>query len=299
VNTGAMPLYINVSNTSDDQMYEADYIILRTMDAKKMTYFAPPHFSFEYELSGDYYPGENILGDYYVREYAMKFFFHGQTEVEGIKNNVLLKIYNDACAKRPYAVTTPRSPQGQNNIYKNLKSTKTGEKLYRSCLHPIQSEYLEGIGLYKEFYEEDGKVYTSKLISIDNVPIQQYLKLNAQTIKWANEAKVQNTISEIEPTKIDIPNEYSGEETVFGFAHKGIKDDKIQPLVQEFIIPSVDKAKEPKPLKSGIIHTVEKGETLYRLAKQYNTTVEKLKDLNELNDNTIVVNQELLIRQAD
>ena len=128
---------------------------------------------------------------------------------------------------------------------------------------------------------------------------QQYLKLNAQTIKWANEAKVQNTISEIEPTKIDIPNEYSGEETIFGFAHKGIKDDKIQPLVQEFIIPSVDKAKEPKALKSGIIHTVAKGETLYRLAKQYNTTVEKLKDLNELNDNTIVVNQELLIRQAD
>lgn len=299
VNTGEMPLYINIPNASENQMFEADYVILRTMNAGKMTYFAPPHFSFEYQLSGDYYPGQTVVGDDYVREYAMQFFFHGQTEVAGIKNNVLLKIYNDACAKRPYAVTTPRSPQGQNNIYKELKSSQTGEKLYRSCLHPIQSEYLEGIGLYKEFYEEDGQTYTSKLISIDGVPIQQYLKLNAQNIKWANEEKAQNALSEVEPIRTEIPNEYFGGETVFGLTQKGVKDSKIQPLIQEFVKPSMDKLEAPHLIKTGIIHTVEKGETLYRLAKQYNTTVEQLKDLNELDNNTIIVNQELLIRVAD
>ncbi|MFV0565949.1 MAG: glucosaminidase domain-containing protein [Flavobacteriaceae bacterium] len=42
-------------------------------------------------------------------------------------------------------------------------------------------------------------------------------------------------------------------------------------------------------------HTVQKGETLYSLAKQYNTTVETLKTLNNLSDNTLSIGQELQV----
>ena len=41
------------------------------------------------------------------------------------------------------------------------------------------------------------------------------------------------------------------------------------------------------------IHTVQKGDTLYAIAKKYNLTVEELKSKNGLSDNTIAVGQEL------
>ncbi len=44
-------------------------------------------------------------------------------------------------------------------------------------------------------------------------------------------------------------------------------------------------------------HTVEKGETLYRLSKQYGVTVEDLKAWNNMTDNTIHVGQQLVVSQ--
>ena len=43
-------------------------------------------------------------------------------------------------------------------------------------------------------------------------------------------------------------------------------------------------------------HIVQEGETLYRLSKKYNTTVSKLKEINNLGDNTIIANQKLVVR---
>ncbi|GAB5565342.1 MAG: glucosaminidase domain-containing protein [Winogradskyella sp.] len=40
---------------------------------------------------------------------------------------------------------------------------------------------------------------------------------------------------------------------------------------------------------------VEQGDTLYSLAKQYNTTVDKIKSLNNMNSNDLVAGQELMI----
>jgi LysM repeat protein len=42
-------------------------------------------------------------------------------------------------------------------------------------------------------------------------------------------------------------------------------------------------------------YTVELDDTLYRIALMYNTTVDKLKELNNLKDNTIIVGQKLTI----
>ena len=45
----------------------------------------------------------------------------------------------------------------------------------------------------------------------------------------------------------------------------------------------------------GSYHTVEKGETLYRISKQYGVSVQDLKNWNNLGDNTIHVGQKLVV----
>ncbi len=47
---------------------------------------------------------------------------------------------------------------------------------------------------------------------------------------------------------------------------------------------------------SEISHSVVKGDTLYSLSKTYNTSVEKLKSLNNLIDNELSIGQILIIK---
>jgi len=42
---------------------------------------------------------------------------------------------------------------------------------------------------------------------------------------------------------------------------------------------------------------VEKGDTLYNLSKKHNTTVDQLKELNNLSSNTIIIGHELVISE--
>jgi LysM repeat protein len=44
-------------------------------------------------------------------------------------------------------------------------------------------------------------------------------------------------------------------------------------------------------------HTVARGDTLYRLSKQYGVTVDDLKVWNNLADNTIHVGQQIVVSQ--
>ncbi|MCB7482448.1 glucosaminidase domain-containing protein [Christiangramia sediminis] len=51
-----------------------------------------------------------------------------------------------------------------------------------------------------------------------------------------------------------------------------------------------------KPQESSETHVVKKGDTLYSLSKQYNTSVEEIKKINGLNGNTISIGQILSIK---
>ena len=46
-----------------------------------------------------------------------------------------------------------------------------------------------------------------------------------------------------------------------------------------------------------LIHVVQKGDTLYSIAKLYNTTVDKLKRLNNLSSNTLQVGQKIIVNE--
>ncbi|MFC0604806.1 muramidase family protein [Winogradskyella pulchriflava] len=62
----------------------------------------------------------------------------------------------------------------------------------------------------------------------------------------------------------------------------------------------VDNSSEPLVSKNNNnFHTVEKGQTLYSLAKQYNITVDELKQQNKLTSNIIKVGQKLRVSNFD
>jgi len=46
---------------------------------------------------------------------------------------------------------------------------------------------------------------------------------------------------------------------------------------------------------SSVAYTIVKGDTLYSISRRHNTTVEEIKELNGLTDNTLTIGQELLI----
>lgn len=51
-----------------------------------------------------------------------------------------------------------------------------------------------------------------------------------------------------------------------------------------------------KSISKGEFHIVEKGETLYGIARKYKTTVQKIRELNDLNGDFIDVNQKIIIK---
>ena len=53
--------------------------------------------------------------------------------------------------------------------------------------------------------------------------------------------------------------------------------------------------KIPKSTKENIVYTVKKGDNIYSISKTYNTSVDKIKKLNNLNTNTLSIGQKLLL----
>ena len=331
INHNATNLYLNINN----QSYKVAYTIYRTMSDNKMSYYAPPHMSFTYDYKNDHFPGDNIFkeGEGYDG-YIVRHYYHGSTEVEGIQNDVLLKMYNDACYNREYGVTVPLSNKGQVNPYLSTVSKTTNKPLYRSCQHPIQSEYLKGIGLYKEFYQEGDKVYGSDLVAIDDIPINDYLKLASHNYEFANfndnngGLAMQNapkapsstvTISENIPGRVSENIPGAKKSTIQDLAKVNTIKSPVQAFEKQqaikasnplsfdapdenmmFGAPKVKEAQTIEPMLTigpkKNVHIVQTGETLYRLAKKYDVSIEALRNLNDLKDNTIFVDQNLVVR---
>lgn len=97
----------------------------------------------------------------------------------------------------------------------------------------------------------------------------------------------------------------------YGLKYAGYATDyryptKLISIIERFELHKYDKIlpgqkiveyeyKQPNNI-SATVHIVKKGDTLYSLAKRYRTTVNRIKQLNNLNNNIININQELIIR---
>ena len=87
----------------------------------------------------------------------------------------------------------------------------------------------------------------------------------------------------------------------FGLDDLDFKDSDLAKLESDLDLGSNDvplesmSATSSMAVGSGHSHTVVKGETLYRLSKQYGVSVDDLKAWNNLPDNTIHVGQEIIV----
>lgn len=55
------------------------------------------------------------------------------------------------------------------------------------------------------------------------------------------------------------------------------------------------KLNEEKPIEDYLVYTVKKGDSLYKIANEYNTTVDTLMKINNLKGTTLTINEQLLI----
>jgi len=101
------------------------------------------------------------------------------------------------------------------------------------------------------------------------------------------------------------PNDYKG--WARGLKAAGYATDKKYPqklisLIERYKLYQYDEAVLGRSTENlvkvnhGVIrYTIIKGDTLYSLSKRYNTTVERLKDLNNLTSNDLAIGQEIMI----
>ena len=101
------------------------------------------------------------------------------------------------------------------------------------------------------------------------------------------------------------PDDYKG--WARGLKEAGYATDRKYPqklisLIERYKLYQYDdevlngKAPEMVRVNSGVIrYVVVKGDTLYSLSRRYNTTVDAIKDLNNLNSNDLAVGQEIMI----
>ncbi len=89
------------------------------------------------------------------------------------------------------------------------------------------------------------------------------------------------------------------EKKIEGFDRISRSTAKATPAPKAAAAPSVKKAvSKPEPQKSAagtVTHTVKKGETLYGISREYNTTVAKLRALNKLSDKADIFPGETLV----
>lgn len=185
-------------------------------------------------------------------------------------------------------------------------------------------EYILGIGMVRKYSDE----METRLISIDNQDFDAYL--TAFCNETANTYRLE--IPNVEPAKneinmnlVDVPAENwtgnedvtaKGDETFYkstpvtresvkennglskpSLNYEYLKDSNIE--VVNMGTENTAKGKNetlPQPIDDNH-HVVEKGETLYAISKKYNISTLELKALNNLEDNTIEIGQQLRIKK--
>ena len=106
----------------------------------------------------------------------------------------------------------------------------------------------------------------------------------------------------------------AGVNVVINYCHHEDEAKKLQKYISKRYNVSVDSIKALNNLKSNLlmvgqrlqipldevtssnfVYTVKRGDTLYSISNSYNTTVDKIMSLNNLNSSLLLIGQELLI----
>ena len=161
----------------------------------------------------------------------------------------------------------------------------------------------------KEIYEEEENVYVVKkgdtLYSIamaNNTTVDELKKANNLTSNILSTGQLLKIPSALLPESTyivkkgdslySIANKYNT--TVDELKRINNLTSNILSIGQILKLPS-DKASDVENEENTISYTVQKGDSLYSIARKYDTTIDRIKDLNNLTTNLLSIGQVLLI----
>ncbi len=130
-------------------------------------------------------------------------------------------------------------------------------------------------------------------ITIDNYPETEYYRIRFIGIKRIIGEEVQSLIvPEIEDTTAQQQEVVPQPEDV--------KEEKQEVITKDTVVtPTLPEKQEIGPQKDTLFHIVKKKETLFRIAKMYNCTVEDLMRWNHLHDTYLKLGQKLYIMEEE
>ena len=161
----------------------------------------------------------------------------------------------------------------------------------------------------KEIYEEEENIYIVKkgdtLYSIamaNNTTVDELKRINNLTSNILSTGQLLKIPSALLPESTyivkkgdslySIANKYNT--TVDELKRINNLTSNILSIGQVLKLPS-DKVSDVEKEENTISYTVQKGDSLYSIARKYSTTIDKIKDLNNLTTNLLSIGQVLLI----
>ena len=138
--------------------------------------------------------------------------------------------------------------------------------------------------------------------------LRNYNNLTSDLLSIGQQIKIPSSQTVITPSEDDIinePNTYIVQlgDTLYSISRKfnvPINDIKIANNLTNDILRVGQMLQIPTSNISTnniIVYTVKKGDSLYAIAREYNTTVDDIKQLNNLTSDVLRINQELQIKQ--
>ena len=161
----------------------------------------------------------------------------------------------------------------------------------------------------KEIYDEEENVYVVKkgdtlygIAQANNTTVDEIKKFNNLTSNILSTGQLLKIPSALLPeatytvkkgdSLYSIANKYNT--TVDELKRINNLTSNTLSIGQVLKLPS-DKASDEEKEENTITYTVQKGDSLYSIAKKYNTTIDAIKNLNNLTTNTLSIGQVLLI----
>ena len=161
----------------------------------------------------------------------------------------------------------------------------------------------------KEIYEEEENVYVVKkgdtlygIAQANNTTVDEIKKFNNLTSNILSTGQLLKIPSALLPEATytvkkgdplySIANKYNT--TVDELKRINNLTSNTLSIGQVLKLPS-DKASDEEKEENTITYTVQKGDSLYSIAKKYNTTIDAIKNLNNLTTNILSIGQVLLI----
>lgn len=161
----------------------------------------------------------------------------------------------------------------------------------------------------KEIYEEEENVYVVKkgdtlysIAAANNTTVDELKKVNNLTSNILSTGQLLKIPSALLPESTyivkkgdslySIANKYNT--TVDELKRINNLTSNTLSIGQVLKLPS-DKASNVEKEENTISYTVQKGDSLYSIARKYSTTIDKIKDLNNLTTNLLSIGQVLLI----